>query len=110
MDVIGQAGVAVMLWARVREVIGSNLGRGAGYFYPDFSSFSSVTPGKFQSQDSAVGIATGYGLDDIAVGFRVPVGSRIFFSSRRPDWLWVPPNLLYNGTRGSFRGGKAAGA
>jgi hypothetical protein len=28
-------------------------------------------------RDSAVGIATGYGLEDRGVGFRVPVGSRI---------------------------------
>jgi hypothetical protein len=37
------------------------------------------------SRDSAVGIATGYGLDDQGVGVRVPVGSRIFSSPRRPD-------------------------
>jgi hypothetical protein len=46
-----------------------------------------------RSQDSAVGIATGYGLDDRGVGVRVPVGSRIFSSPRRPDQLpiqWVP--------------------
>jgi hypothetical protein len=38
------------------------------------------------SRDSAVGIATGYGLDDRGVGVRVPVGSRIFFysTSSRP--------------------------
>jgi hypothetical protein len=30
------------------------------------------------AQDSAVGTATGYGLDDRGVGVRVPVGSRIF--------------------------------
>jgi hypothetical protein len=30
-----------------------------------------------RSQDSVVGIATGYGLDDRGVGVRVPVGSRI---------------------------------
>jgi hypothetical protein len=30
--------------------------------------------------DSAVGIATGYGLDGRGVGVRVPVGSRIFSS------------------------------
>jgi hypothetical protein len=41
-DVTGQAGIAIMLWARVREVIGSNLGRDAGYICPDFSSFSLV--------------------------------------------------------------------
>jgi hypothetical protein len=62
------------------------------------------------SRDSAVGIATGYGLDDIEVGVRVPVGSRIFTSPCRPDRLCGPPNLLYKGYRGLFPGGKAAGA
>jgi hypothetical protein len=37
------------------------------------------------NRDSSVGIATGYGLDDRGVGVRVPVGSRIFSSPRRPD-------------------------
>jgi hypothetical protein len=52
---------------------------------------------------SSVGIAISYGLDDRGVGVRVPVGSRIFLSPRRPDWLWGPPYPM--GT-----GGKAAGA
>jgi hypothetical protein len=43
-----------------------------------------------ESRGSAVGIATGYGLDDRGVGVRVPVGSRIFSSPRRPDRLWGP--------------------
>jgi hypothetical protein len=51
----------------------------------------------YKSRDSSVGIMTGYGLGDLEVGVRVPVGSRIFSSPRRPDRLWVPPNLLYNG-------------
>jgi hypothetical protein len=41
-----------------------------------------------RSWDSAVGIATGYGLDDRGVGVQVPVGSRIFCYPRRPERLW----------------------
>jgi hypothetical protein len=54
------------------------------------------------SRDSVVCIATGYGLDDRGLGLRVPLGSRLFCPSRRPDWLWSPPNLLSNGYRGFF--------
>jgi hypothetical protein len=39
------------------------------------------------SRGSAVGIAIGYALGDRGVGVRVPVGSRIFTSPYRPDWL-----------------------
>jgi hypothetical protein len=61
------------------------------------------------SRDSVVGIATAYGLDDRGVGVRIPVGARIFSSSRRPDRLWSPPDLLPNGYPGLFPRGKAAG-
>jgi hypothetical protein len=54
----------------------------------------------YQSRDSAVGTATGYGLNDRGVGVRVSVRTKIFFSPRRPDRLWGPPNLLSNGYRG----------
>jgi hypothetical protein len=54
------------------------------------------------NRDSVVGIATSYGLDDQEVGVRVPVGSRIFSSPRRPDWLGDQPNLLSNGYQGLF--------
>jgi hypothetical protein len=64
----------------------------------------------YGSRDSAVGIATGYGLDDWEIGVRVPVGSRIITSPCLPDRLWGPPNLLYNRYWGLFPGGKAAGA
>jgi hypothetical protein len=54
----------------------------------------------FISQDSLVGIATGYGLDDRVVGVRVPVGSRIFstssgpaLGSTQPPIEWVPGPL-----------------
>jgi hypothetical protein len=49
------------------------------------------------SRDSAVGIATGYGLGGRGVEVPVPVGSRIFSSPRRPDRFWGPPSLLFNG-------------
>jgi hypothetical protein len=49
-----------------------------------------------------VGIATGYGLDDRGFGVRVPVGSRMFSSPRRPDRPWSPPNILSNRYRGAL--------
>jgi hypothetical protein len=57
------------------------------------------------SRDSAVGIATGYGLVDRGVGVRVPGVLTSFSSPRRPDRLWGPPNLLYNGYRGAVSPG-----
>jgi hypothetical protein len=58
------------------------------------------------SQDNAVSTATGYGLD----GRGVPVGAKIFSSPRRPDLFWGHPASYPIGIRGSFPGGKAAGA
>jgi hypothetical protein len=66
-----------------------------------------ISPG---SRHSAVGIATGYRLDDRGVGVRVPVGSRLFSSPRQADRFLGPPNLLPMGTGGSFAGGKAVGS
>jgi hypothetical protein len=66
--------------------------------------------GTVGSRDSGVGIVTVYGLDDEIFGVRFQVGSRIFFSSSRPDRFWGPSNLLSNGYQRPFpRGGKAAG-
>jgi hypothetical protein len=40
---------------------------------------------KGSSRDSAVGMATGYGLDSSEVGVRVLAGARFFSAPRRPD-------------------------
>jgi hypothetical protein len=47
-----------------------------------------------KSQDSLVGMGTGYRLGDQGVRVRVLVETRIFTSPFRPDRLWGPPNLL----------------
>jgi hypothetical protein len=65
---------------------------------------------KSWSRDSVVSIATSYGQYDRGIGVRVPVGSRMFSTPRRPDRLWGAPNLLSKEYRGLFPGGKAAGA
>jgi hypothetical protein len=54
------------------------------------------------SRDSAVCIATGYGLADQGVGVRSPVRARIFSSPCRSDRLWGPPSLISNGYRELF--------
>jgi hypothetical protein len=64
----------------------------------------------YESQDSAVNIATGYGLDDQEVGIRISVGARIFTSPCCPTRLWGPLSLLSNGQLGLFLGDNASGA
>jgi hypothetical protein len=62
----------------------------------------------FRSQDSSVGIATGYGLDGPG---SIPRSGRYFISPQRPERLWGLPNLQYNVYRRLFRpGGEAAWA
>jgi hypothetical protein len=34
----------------------------------------------------------------------IPIGTRCFASSKRPDWLWSPPSLLFIGSGVLFQG------
>jgi hypothetical protein len=82
-------------------------GRGSVSFWACIVSYCYY----LRSRDSCyVGLATGL----LAGGRRSlsssPSGSRIVTSPCRPNRLWRPPNLLYNGYRGSFLEGKAVGA
>jgi hypothetical protein len=65
--------------------------------YLSFSSIINVPFCNLLSWDSSVNIVTGYGVGD---------RSSILYPLR-PDRLWGPPSLLYDGYRGSFPGGKA---
>jgi hypothetical protein len=61
-------------------------------------------------RDSAVGIATGYGLDDQGVGVRVLVGQDFSILYVVETGSGVHPPSYPIGTGGSFPGSKAAGA
>jgi hypothetical protein len=67
-----------------------------------------VSHQSYRSRDSAVGIMTDHRLDDRSVGVRVPVGSRIFPSPRRPDRLCPAPSLLSNGYWRNFPSGQSS--
>jgi hypothetical protein len=56
--------------------------------YNEYNANTITTAIKYINfNNSVVGIATSYGLDDQGVGVRVPVGLRIFSSPNRPDRL-----------------------
>jgi hypothetical protein len=59
-------------------------------------------------QAQGVGITTGYRLDDLGVGVRVPVGQE--FSSLVQTGSGVHPTSYLMGTWDSFTGGKTTGA
>jgi hypothetical protein len=60
------------------------------------------------SRDSAVGIATGCGLDDKRLGVRIPVVSRILLVVQTGSE--IHPASYPTATGGSFPGGKVAEA
>jgi hypothetical protein len=64
-----------------------------------------------KSLDSSVGIALGYGLEDRGSGFRFPAGSgNCSLHNRVKNDSGAHPASYLMGIRGSFPGGKAAGA
>jgi hypothetical protein len=65
----------------------------------------------FQSRDSSVGIALGYGLDDRGSRVRFPVGTGNFsLHHRAQNGSGAHPLPYPTGSRGSFPGSKATGA
>jgi hypothetical protein len=66
---------------------------------------------RHESRDSSVGIALGYGLDDRGSRVRFPAGAENFSLHHRvQNGSGTHPASNPMGTRGSFPGGKAAGA
>jgi hypothetical protein len=66
---------------------------------------------QYKSRDSSVGIALGYGVDDRGSRIRFPEGAGNFSLHHRvQNGAGVHPAIYPMGTRGSFPGGKAAGA
>jgi hypothetical protein len=65
-----------------------------------------------KSRDSSVGIALGYGLDDRGSRVRFQAGAGNFSLHHRyvRNGSGAHPTSYPMGTRGSFPGGKAAGA
>jgi hypothetical protein len=67
--------------------------------YVNNNFFTSV---KYMSRNSAVGMVSGYGLDDRCIGVRVLVEVRFFSSPRHPDLFWGPLSHLSNEYPGLF--------
>jgi hypothetical protein len=59
------------------------------------------------NRDSAIGIATGYGLDDQGAGVRVPVGQQFSLLHVVRTGSGALPASYPMGTGGSFSGGEA---
>jgi hypothetical protein len=74
------------------------------------SNFWSDLYFKIRCLDSAVGIATGYGLEDRWFGVRVPVGQEFSLLHIVYTGTGVHPASYTMGTGASFFGGEVAGA
>jgi hypothetical protein len=76
-----------------------------------FSAINTFLSYNFKSHDSSVGIALGYGLDDRGSRVRFPAWAGNFSLHHRvQNGSGAHPASYAMGTRGSFLGGKAAGA
>jgi hypothetical protein len=53
-----------------------------------------------ETRNTSVGQATGYGAG--RPDFDSQVQDVFFSPPQQPDFLWGPPNLLFNGSRGFF--------
>jgi hypothetical protein len=62
------------------------------------------------STNCVVNIATVIRLPVCLSVVRISAGARVFHFTNGPVWLWGQPNLLLNGYRDCFPGGKAAWA
>jgi hypothetical protein len=72
----GDANISARIRQRSHKLCLSNNNNDNNYYYYNY-----------ESRNSVVGIATGYGLDHRGVGVRVRMGSRIFFFLRCTGWL-----------------------
>jgi hypothetical protein len=70
----------------------------------------SLCPNSLKIRDSSLGIALGYGLDDRGSTVRFPAGAGNFSLHNRIQNGSGAHPVYPTGTRGSFHGGKAAGA
>jgi hypothetical protein len=73
--------------------------------------YFTVEHNTFGNRDSSVGVVLGYGLDDQGSRVRFPAGAGNFsLHYRVQNGSGAHPASYPIGTRGSFPGGKAAGA
>jgi hypothetical protein len=84
--------------------------RMSNYTHTNIAPVSPVPILLYDTRDSSVGIALGYGLDDRGSRFRFPTGAGNFsFHHRVQNGSGAHPASYPMGTRGSFPGNKAAG-
>jgi hypothetical protein len=93
-----------------RQMLGQSLETGS-YLLGPFQLVITNDLVTRQRRDSSVGIALGYGRDDWGSRIRFPLGAGNFYRHHRvQNGSGAHPASYPIGSRGSFLGGKAAGA